>query len=64
VRLPTTAVAHHLIIFVPDVLHPIGADGPLARDSGVQQWQTVDCGHIFEADQDVGLDEVVLTNRN
>lgn len=29
VRLSTSAVAHHLIIFVSDVLNPVGAYGPL-----------------------------------
>lgn len=29
VRLSASAVAHHLIIFVPDVLNSVGADGPL-----------------------------------
>jgi hypothetical protein len=64
VRLSASTVAHHLIIFVPYVLNPVGAYGPLARDSGVEQWQTVDGGHIFETDQDVGLDEIVLTDGN
>jgi hypothetical protein len=28
-RLSTSAVAYHLVIFVPDVLNSVGADGPL-----------------------------------